>query len=55
MDDATYKDLGKTDVGIPKPKGIQTEIDEAMKKLDVQQEKLRQVEEKMADPKTLTR
>ena len=50
-DDATYKDLGKTDVGIPKPKGIQTEIDEAMKKLDVQQEKLRQVEEKMADPK----
>ena len=51
MDDATYKDLGKTDVGIPKPKGIQTEIDEAMKKLDVQQEKLRQVEEKMADPK----
>lgn len=50
-DDATYKDLGKTDIGLPKPKGIQTEIDEAMKKLDVQQEKLRQVEEKMADPK----
>ena len=51
MDDATYKDLGKTDVGIPKPKGIQTEIDEAMKQLDIQQDKLRQVEEKMADPK----
>ena len=33
------------------PKGIQTEIDEAMKQLDVQQDKLRQVEEKMADPK----
>ena len=49
--DTTYRDLGKEDIGIPKPKGIQTEIDDAMKKLDVQQEKLRQVEEKMADPK----
>ena len=52
-DRPTFKDLGKTDVGIPKPKGILDEIEEALKANKQEQIDLKALEDKMADPKNI--
>ena len=50
---STYKDLGKTDVGIPKPKSILDEVEEALKANKQRQADLKALEDKMADPKNI--
>ena len=52
-DRPTYKDLGKTDIGLPKPKGILEEVEEALKANRQQQDDLKALEDKMADPKNI--
>ena len=50
---STYKDLGKTDIGLPKPKGILEEVEEALKANKQKQADLKALEDKMADPKNI--
>jgi len=52
---STYKDLGKTDVGIKKPSGmsIADEVEEALKINKQRQADLKALEDKMADPKNI--
>ena len=51
----TFKDLGKTDVGIKKPFGmsIADEVEEALKVNKQRQADLKALEDKMADPKNI--
>ena len=52
---STYKDLGKTDVGIKKPSdmSIADEVEEALKINKQRQADLKALEDKMADPKNI--
>ena len=51
----TYKDLGKTDVGIPDPRGlsIAEEVEEAYKRTQIQKKDLERAEELMMDPENI--
>ena len=51
----TYKDLGKTDVGIPDPRGlsIAEEVEEAYKRTQIQKRDLERAEELMMDPENI--
>jgi hypothetical protein len=51
----TYKDLGKTDVGIPKDESLETMVDRLLKLNKQRQVDLKAAEDKMADPANLNK